>query len=189
MAIRKVDEVRWHFSKTTGMLSVWLFNDDDRYSQKHLGRVARYDFGRRPDAEDGTPADCKIKLDKGLYREPYRDGWKYSVNSRLHPELCCIIRQYVSYGVRKDENGQSAPFTYLRHNRKAYGIYNLLERYMIVKWFCENAFSPNMQRDIDYHYCSATWGGRPFFPATDKQLRAFRLHFEQHLEYIRDHSY
>ena len=60
---------------------------------------------------------------------------------------------------------------------------------MIVKWFCENAFSPNMQRDIDYHYCSATWGGRPFFPATDKQLRAFRLHFEQHLEYIRDHSY
>lgn len=187
MATPKVDEIHLHFSKTTGMLRVWLFNDDSKYEAKCLGRIARYDFGRKPDEENGNPADHKMKLDKGLYREPYRDGWKYTINSKLHPAICYKINQYADYGKKTNEDGAKEEFTYLRHNRKAFGIYNLLERYMVIKWYCENALTLTTSVPVDYRYCSADWSSRPYFPASVESLKEFRHYYEECFEYIKAH--
>ena len=48
----RVDDIRYHFSKSTGMLRLWLFNDDSAYDANSLERVARYDFGRKPAVAD-----------------------------------------------------------------------------------------------------------------------------------------
>lgn len=119
----KVDRVRNRFNYSTNQLTLWLFNDDSFYAKKSVSRIARYDFGR-------TDGDRKIKLEKGIYREPYRDGWKYIINAKLHPRLTKTVERYNNYGFIVNEDGEEVPFTYLRHNRKALGIHYLIERYI-----------------------------------------------------------
>ena len=135
MAEFKVDSVHYHYSKTSGKLEVWCFNDDKAYSAKNKKLVARYDFGRKLNTESGSNADKKQKLIVGLYREPYMDGWKYTIHSKVLPELAKTVWRYIYFGFQLNEDGEIEPFTYLRHNRKALGIHYLLERY--VKFFKE----------------------------------------------------
>ena len=71
------DDVRYEYSEKSQMLFIWLFNDDTKY--KKPNHFAKYDFGRSADKEDR-----KMKLFKGIYREPFKDGWKYTINSKLH---------------------------------------------------------------------------------------------------------
>ena len=59
MAEFKVDSVHYHYSKTSGKLEVWCFNDDKAYSAKNKKLVARYDFGRKPNDESGSATDKK----------------------------------------------------------------------------------------------------------------------------------
>lgn len=117
------DEVEYRYSESTHTLYIWLFNDERRY--KVPQRAARYDFGRSADKEDR-----KMKLFKGIYREPFKDGWKYTINSKLHSILAETILSYAHYGRYIDEDGNRIVFTYLRHNRKALGIHYLIERYI-----------------------------------------------------------
>lgn len=118
----KVDRIHSRFDRGTNQLILWLFNDDSYYAEKSTKRIARYDFGR-------IENDRKIKLEKGLYREPYKDGWKYVINTKLHPVLVKTVERYNNYGFTTDEDGKEVPFTYLRHNRKALGIHYMIERY------------------------------------------------------------
>ena len=62
----KVDDVRYELNPTTGMLSVWVYNDAKYYEKRPNVPIATYDFGRHYD-ERGLTTDCKAKLDKGLY--------------------------------------------------------------------------------------------------------------------------
>ena len=117
------DDVEYRYSESSQMLYIGLANDDRYYKQPK--RAAKYDFGRNADKEAK-----KVKLLKGLYREPYRDGWKYTVNRKVHPDLVETIIRYANYGRYVDDDGNRIPFTYLRHNRKALGIHYLLERYV-----------------------------------------------------------
>lgn len=119
----KVDRVHTHFNYSTNQLTIWLFNDDSFYAEKSVKRVARYDFGR-------TENDRKVKLEKGIYRQPYKDGWKYIINAKLHSRLVETVERYNNYGFTINEDGEEVPFTYLRHNRKALGIHYLIERYV-----------------------------------------------------------
>lgn len=123
MATYKVDRVHLHFSYTTNLLTLWLFNDDSFYAEKSLKRVARYSFNRHP-------GDRRIKLEKGIFAAPYKDGWKYTINEKLHPILVETIYRYNDYGFTTNEDGEEVPFTYLRHNRKAVGIHHLIARYI-----------------------------------------------------------
>ena len=95
MAEFKVDSVHYHYSKTSGKLEVWCFNDDKSYSAKNKKLVARYDFGRKPNDESGSATDKKQKLIVGLYREPYMDGWKYTIHSKVLPELAKTVWRYI----------------------------------------------------------------------------------------------
>lgn len=119
----KVDRVHSHFNYSTNQLTIWLFNDDSFYADKSLKRVARYYFGRTAD-------DKKAKVEKGIYRHPYKDGWKYIINAKLHPRLVDTIERYNNYGFIINEDGEEVPFTYLRHNRKALGIHYMIVRYI-----------------------------------------------------------
>ena len=104
----KVDDVRYELNPTTGMLSVWLYNDASYYEKRSNVPIAVYDFGRHYD-ERSLTTDRKAKLDKGLYREPFRDGWKYRLNIRLHPMMYETLMRYIRYGWKTDENGQRVP--------------------------------------------------------------------------------
>lgn len=119
----KVDRVHTHFNYSTNQLTIWLFNDDSFYSKKSVKRIARYYFGR-------TENDRKAKIEKGIYRQPYKDGWKYIINAKLHSRLVETIERYNNYGFIINEDGEEVPFTYLRHNRKALGIHYLIVRYI-----------------------------------------------------------
>lgn len=116
------DDVKYIYNERTQMLYIWLFNDDTYY--KKAKRSAKYDFGRNPDKEEK-----KVKLLKGIYREPYRGGWKYTINGKVCRLLVNTIFDYAHYGRYIDEDGNRIAFTYLRHNRKALGIHYLIERY------------------------------------------------------------
>ena len=122
MAELKVDIIRHDYNEAKGKLIVWLFNDPNFYSAKEWKLTAKYDFGRKPNDEDGNPTDKKQKLLVGLYREPFRDGWKYTINEKVHPEMVDTVLNYIFFGFQKKEDGEMEPFTYLRHNRKALGI-------------------------------------------------------------------
>lgn len=148
MAEFKVDSVHYHYSKTSGKLEVWCFNDDKAYSAKNKKLVARYDFGRKPNDESGSATDKKQKLIVGLYREPYMDGWKYTIHSKVLPELAKTVWRYIYFGFQLNEDGEIEPFTYLRHNRKALGIHYLLERY--VKFYKEMSNNTNPRSPLDY---------------------------------------
>ena len=93
----KVDDVRYELNPTTGMLSVWLYNDASYYEKRPNVSIATCDFGRHYD-ERGLTTDRKAKLDKGLYRKPFRDGWKYRLNIRLHPMMYETLMRYIRYG-------------------------------------------------------------------------------------------
>ena len=117
------DDVEYIYNDRTQMLYIWLSNDDRYYEQPK--RSAKYDFGRNPDKEEK-----KVKLLKGIYREPYLDGWKYTINGKVCRVLVNTILDYANYGRYIDEDGNRIAFTYLRHNRKALGIHYLIERYV-----------------------------------------------------------
>ena len=123
MEKRICDDVQYRYTEGTQMLYIGLSNDDSYY--KDPARAAKYDFGRNPDKEEK-----KVKLLKGIYREPYLDGWKYTINGKVHPLLVETVIRYAEYGSYTDEDGKSIVFTYLRHNRKALGIHYLIERYL-----------------------------------------------------------
>ena len=167
MAETKVDNIRYHFSKTTGKLEVWCFNDDKAYSDKNKKLVAKYDFGRKPNDETGNPTDRKQKLQIGLYREPYMDGWKYTVHSKILPALADTVLRYIFYGFQKNEDGEILPFTYLRHNRKAFGIHCLFERYLkfcaaCIEW--NELFKNEPDRCWDIQTSFRDFYREPYFP-------------------------
>lgn len=167
MAEFKVDSVHYHYSKTSGKLEVWCFNDDKAYSAKNKKLVARYDFGRKPNDESGSATDKKQKLIVGLYREPYMDGWKYTIHSKVLPELAKTVWRYIYFGFQLNEDGEIEPFTYLRHNRKALGIHYLLERY--VKFYKEALEENKCFKDfLEYQYDPKTdfrdFYHEPYFP-------------------------
>ena len=99
MAGVKVDKVHYHYNKTSGKLEVWCFNDDKAYSEKYRKRAAKYDFDRKPKDEEGNPTDRKQKLLVGLYREPYQDGWKYTVSEKVLPMLVETVFRMSSIAV------------------------------------------------------------------------------------------
>jgi len=139
----KVDRIHSRFDRGTNQLILWLFNDDSFYAEKSMKRISRYDFGR-------TENDRKIKLEKGLYREPYKDGWKYVINTKLHPVLAKTVERYDNHGFTTDEDGKEVPFTYLRHNRKALGIQYLYDKEDAIaasSFFIPYAICPGMVVD------------------------------------------
>ena len=161
MAEFKVDSVHYHYSKTSGKLEVWCFNDDKSYSAKNKKLVARYDFGRKPNDESGSATDKKQKLIVGLYREPYMDGWKCTIHSKVLPELAKTVWRYIYFGFQLNEDGEIEPFTYLRHNRKALGIHYLLERY--VKFFKEVLEENKCFKDSPEYQCDPKTDFRDFY--------------------------
>lgn len=175
----RVDSVRYHFSKSTGMLRLWLFNDDSAYDANSLDRVARYDFGRRPADADGNPAERKVKLITGLWREPYRDGWKYTLSSKVHPKMYELVMQYVNHGWKMGANGEREAFTYLRHNKRAIGIHYLFEWYVIEKLEYDE-FNAATGNHLDFRDYFFKYSLKPRFYAEDKQLQEYkqRYHFE-----------
>ena len=164
MATFKVDMVHFHFNRTSERLDVWCFNDLEAYEPRAVNRVAKYDFGRKPDNDDGTPADCKEKILVGLYREPYRDGWKYTLHGKIHPLLLELVLDYLEYGLKYDAAGEAIPTTYLRHNRRALGIHYLFLRY----YECykevqeENKRRPEYPRDYKREFID--YFREPYFP-------------------------
>ena len=176
MAEMKVDNVRFHLNKGPGMFQVWVFNDERFYDEKMRSRIARYDFGRRPDHADGTPADRKAKLLIGLYREPYRDGWKYILNAKLHPEMYKLVLKYISYGWKESEDGDLVPFTYLRHNRKALGIHYLFERYVAHCKHMKKRLKSRSWCDehADYRDGFSDYTDEPYFP-TPQSYKGFNI--------------
>ena len=130
MAEYKVDKVQYREDKSGSKLTVWVFNDPSYYAPNAQKFVAKYNFGRKPNNEDGTPADKKTKLMPGLYREPFKDGWKYVISIKVQPKLTETVMRYINWGWKKDDDGELVPCTYLRHNRKAFGIHYLIESYL-----------------------------------------------------------
>ena len=151
MSERVCDDVKYIHNERTAMFYIWVSNDDRYYDQPK--RAAKYDFGRSADGEDR-----KQKLAKGIYREPYLDGWKYTINEKVHPTLVETTILYAKYGRYEDEDGNRIVFTYLRHNRKALGIHYMLER--AVKCY-------NTRRYEDPWYCSDFYL-KPYFPTPEK---------------------
>lgn len=140
------DDVEYRYSESTKMLYIWVSNDDRYYKQPK--RAAKYDFGRRADGQDK-----KTKLIKGVYREPYLDGWKYTINGKVYPEFVKVVILYAHYGYYTDEQGNRRAFTNLRHNRKALGIHYLIER-------CLPYLPDGNER---FHSCPESYKV-PFFP-------------------------
>ena len=138
------DDVKYIYNERTQMLYIWLFNDDTYY--KKAKRSAKYDFGRTPDKEEK-----KVKLLKGIYREPYRDGWKYTINGKVCRLLMNTVFDYAHYGRYIDEDGNRIAFTYLRHNRKALGIHYLIERYATSRvYFYDHRLVPYFPTPQNY---------------------------------------
>ena len=171
MAEFKVDMVRYHYSKTTNKLEVWCFNDEQAYGEKHRKRMARYDFGRKPNDEEGKPTDKKQKLLIGLYREPYQDGWKYTIHANTLPMLADTVFRYIFFGYQENKDGKMEPFTYLRHNRKALGIHYLFERYIVFRK--EVVEYNEVFKDEPEYQCDPKTDFRdfyqePYFPTSEK---------------------
>ena len=167
MAEFKVDDIHYHYSKTTGKLEVWCFNNEKAYAEKYRERVAKYDFGRKPYDEEGNPTDKKEKLLIGLYRQPYMDGWKYTISEKVHPHMIDLLFDYILYGWKQNENGEIVPTTYLRHNRKVLGIHYLLLRYCecyneVQEWNKQHPQSP-----MDYKTAFLDFSREPYFPTPD----------------------
>ncbi len=158
----KVDDVRWHISRDRNTLTVWLFNDS-RFASPGK-RIARYDFGV-------NASGMREKLLKGLYRTPYRDGWKYTVNLSVHPLLARLIVLYAEYGWKTDEDGRRVPFTYLRHNRKALGIHYLIERYCEAWHMCLE-YNAEFSCKEDPAFATADAVRMPYFP-TPQSYRGY----------------
>lgn len=156
MAQNKVDPVHYHYNKSSGKIELWLFNDSSFYKESAEARVAKYDFGRSSEENDK-----KMKLMIGLYREPYRDGWKYTLFAKIHPQFAETVLDYINFGWSKDkESGELIENTYLRHNRKALGIHYLFERYVRAFKRCQKLSSDkeSYKEDFDdYKY-------QPYFP-------------------------
>ncbi len=180
MAIPRVDDVRYKVDRHPPRLTVWLFNDDSFYADTATDRVAHYDFDRRFNP-DGTSPDRKEKLDVGIYRTPFRDGWRYTISSDVHEPLCWLIIRYATHGWKTDENGEHVPATYLRHNRKALGIFDLIKRYLLVRDECLLVNDGLPEKIVDYHVASPDFGRMPCFQASHKRLKEF----EGDLEYSR----
>lgn len=164
MAELKVDIIRHDYNEAKGKLIVWLFNDPSFYSAKAWKLTAKYDFGRKPNDADGNPTDKKQKLLVGLYREPFRDGWKYTINEKVHPQMVDTVLRYIFFGFQENKDGEMEPFTYLRHNRKALGIHYLFERYIehcktMKKWI-----SQRKKTNIDYRDWFDDYDEEPYFP-------------------------
>ncbi len=177
MAIPKVDDVRYKVDQHPPRLTVWLFNDDSFYAGAALKRVAHYDFDRRFNP-DGTSPDRKEKLDVGIYRTPFRDGWRYTISSDVHGPLCEAIIEYATYGWKTDENGERVPFTYLRHNRKALEIFDLIKRYLI-RWECCLLRNFGAKRgSFDYHVSSQDFCRMPYFEPIHKRLKKSEVELE-----------
>ena len=185
MAIPRVDDVRYKVDRHPPRLTVWLFNDDSFYADTAADRVARYDFDRRLNP-DGTSPDRKEKLDVGIYRTPFRDGWRYTISSDVHEPLCALIIRYATHGWKTDENGERVPATYLRHNRKALGIFDLIKRYLLVRDECLLVNDGLPEKIVDYHVASSDFGRMPCFQASHKRLREFEGNLEDRREEYRE---
>ena len=170
MAGVKVDKVHYHYNKTSGKLEVWCFNDDKAYSEKYRKRAAKYDFDRKPNDEEGNPTDRKQKLLVGLYREPYQDGWKYTVSEKVLPMLVETVFRYIRFGFKENEDGTLEPYTYLRHNRRALGIHYLFERY--VAFYKDTVEFNERYKDDGDHFNPKTdcmdFYQEPYFPTPQK---------------------
>ena len=115
------DTLTLTYDKDLKHMSVYLFNDDSKYKGKPEA-VKHYDFSQTGEMK-------RERLAEGLYRVPYRDGWKITLNCALTHPLDEIIHYYSRYGMR-----EGYVYRNIRHNQKAYGTYLLIQRY--VKW-CE----------------------------------------------------
>ena len=180
MAIPRVDDVRYRVDQHPPRLTVWLFNDDSFYAGAALKRVTRYDFDRRFNP-DGTSPDRKEKLDVGIYRTPFRDGWRYTISSDVHEPLCALIIRYATHGWKTDENGERVPATYLRHNRKALGIFDLIKRYLLVRDECLLVNDGLPEKIVDIVKCknprcitTTEQGIKQIFKLTDSEKRIYR---------------
>lgn len=178
MAIPRVDDVRYRVDQHPPRLTVWLFNDDSFYAGAALKRVTRYDFDRRFNP-DGTSPDRKEKLDVGIYRTPFRDGWRYTISSDVHGPLCETIIRYATYGWKMDENGERVPFTYLRHNRKALEIFDLIKRYLIRRECCLLRNFGAKHGSFDYHTPSPDFYRMPYFEPLHNRLKRFEAELER----------
>jgi len=167
MAEFKVDPVRYEVCRSKEKLSVWVFNDPGFYAGKARQLVAKYDFGRKPIGEDSSPADKRQKLLVGMYREPFRDGWKYTLNTRLHPEMAATVMRYILYGFRTGEDGKREPFTYLRHNRKALGIHYLFLRYYECAVEAEAFNREHPSLNLNYKTDLIDFYAEPYFPTPE----------------------
>ena len=116
----KRDTLTLTYDRDNKHMSVYLFNDDSKYAGKPEA-VKHYDF-------DQTGEMKRERLAEGLYKVPYKDGWKITLNCSLTHPLEAIILYYSRYGGRED----GYVYKNIRHNRKAYGTYLLIQRY--VKW-------------------------------------------------------
>lgn len=178
MAIPRVDDVRCKVDRHPPRLTVWLFNDDSHYAGAALKRVTRYDFDRRFNP-DGTSPDRKEKLDVGIYRTPFRDGWRYTISSDVHGPLCEAIIEYATYGWKMDENGERVPFTYLRHNRKALEIFDLIKRYLIRRECCLLRNFGAKHGSFDYRIPSPDFYRMPYFEPLHNRLEKFEAELER----------
>ena len=165
MAEFKVDRIHFHFNPTSRKLDVWCFNNPDAYEPRALKLIAKYDFGRKPNNEDGTPADCKQKLLIGLYREPYRDGWEYTLYGKIHPHMLDLAFDYIYYGLKWTSTGETVPTTYLRHNRKALGIHYLFLRYCECYKEVQEYNKKHPKELCDYKTAFMDYAREPYFPA------------------------
>ena len=181
MAIPKVDDVRYKVDRHPPRLTIWLFNDDSFYNDRTLDRVAHYDFDRRINP-DGTSPDRKEKLDVGIYRTPFRDGWRYTISTDIHGPLCELIIRYATFGWKTNEEGKKEPTTYLRHNRKALGIFDLIKRYLLMRDDCLLLNDGTGEKEFDYHFPSLDYDRMPCFQLSHKRLKEF----EHYLEYRRE---
>ena len=185
MAVLKVDDVHYRVDRYPPRLTVWLFNDDSAYADDAKD-VAHYDFGRRINP-DGTSPDRKEKLEVGIYRTPFRDGWRYTISSDVHELLCELVIRYANFGWKTDENGERVPSTYLRHNRKALGIYDLIRRYLVVRDECLLLNDGLKRGDCDYRFLSSDFGRMSCFQASHKRLKEFERNLEDRKEEFREY--
>lgn len=174
MAEFKVDLVHHHYNQTSEKLEVWCFNDPSAYEPRARKLAANYDFGRKPNHEDGAPADRKQKLLIGLYRKPYCDGWKYTISGKVHPRMVATVLDYIFFGFQENEDGEMEPFTYLRHNRKALGIHYLFERYVEhcrsnIEWISQQDYA-----DYDYRDGFRDYDEEPYFP-TPRTYKGYNI--------------
>ena len=107
--MRKWDTLTLTYDRNLKHMSVYLFNDDGKYKGRP-DAIKHYDFSQTGEMK-------RQRLAEGLYRVPYKDGWKITLNCALTHPLDGIIHYYSRYGRRK--NGEI--YKSIPHNRKAYG--------------------------------------------------------------------